>query len=185
MKNRNAYANVNNGMFGFNNSNGANHFWTVRKPLIEFEEGIISIVQNAYNRDNLPFNIILINSTNIIHAGKVYPDEAILDLNNHYDGIDLNTVRNGNYIVGNENSQSIVIAVDPDVVVFALDIESMTKLQSKTLLPLNMSRNNFVRLPNDTLDIYMMDGDSYYKLSDEAGKEVIAIYNEQVAREKL
>ena len=60
----------------------------------------------------------------------------------------------------------------------------MDKLQAKTLMPIDMGNNKFIRLSNNELDVYNLINNEFIKLSEEAGKEVIALFNEQEGSNK-
>ena len=161
--------------------------WSVIKPFNDFDNALISILNNIgfnYSYNN-KYNILLIKKDKITQVGVADRNENKIYLSNDMNDVKYSDVFEGNYIVYGNYTGLIAIKLDPDAVIFSLSPESMEKLQAKTLMPLRMRfDNNFVRLSNESLDVYLLSEGSYYKLSEEAGKEVIALFNEQEGSNK-
>lgn len=50
-----------------------------------------------------------------------------------------------------------------------------------SVLPIRLADDNkFVRLSNDNLDVYMLSCGTYRKLSNDASKEIVSLYNTQM-----
>ena len=181
------------GMMGWNGVQNTNfgvnqpRNWSITKPFNEFDNALVSILNQigfsyAYNRK---YNIVLINKDKITQVGIADRDENTILLTGDTKDIKYTDVIEGNYVVYGNYIGLITIKLDPDAVIFSLSPKSMEKLQSKTLMPLRIPfDNNFVRLSNESLDIYLLSEGSYYKLSEEAGREVIALFNEQEGSNK-
>ena len=174
---------VQNTYFGVNQSRN----WSITKPFNEFDNALISILNQigfsySYNHKH---NIVLINKDKITQVGIADRDENTILLTGNTEDIKYADVIEGNYIVHGDYIGLVAIKLDPDAVIFSLSPKSMEKLQAKTLMPLRMRfDNNFVRLSNESLDVYLLSEGSYYKLSEEAGREVIALFNEQEGSNK-
>lgn len=174
---------VQNTYFGVNQPRN----WSITKPFNEFDNALISILnQIGFNyRYNHKHNIVLINKDKIIQVGIADRDDNTILLTGNTEDIKYADVIEGNYVVHGNYIGLVAIKLDPDAVIFSLSPKSMEKLQAKTLMPLRIPfDNNFVRLSNETLDVYLLSEGSYYKLSEEASKEVIALFNEQEGRNK-
>lgn len=174
---------VQNTYFGVNQPRN----WSITKPFNEFDNALISILNQigfsyAYNHKH---NIVLISKDKITQVGIADRNENTILLTGNTEDIKYADVIEGNYVVHGNYIGLVVIKLDPDAVIFSLSPKSMEKLQAKTLMPLRAQfDNNFVRLSNDSLDVYLLSEGSYYKLSEEAGKEVIALFNEQEGSNK-
>lgn len=181
------------GMMGWNGVQNTNfgvnqpRNWSITKPFNEFDNALVSILNQigfsyAYNRK---YNIVLINKDKITQVGIADRDENIILLTGDTKDIKYTDVIEGSRVVYGNYIGLIAIKLDPDAVIFSLSPKSMEKLQSKTLMPLRIPfDNNFVRLSNESLDVYLLSEGSYYKLSEEAGREVIALFNEQEGSNK-
>lgn len=169
---------VQNTYFGVNQPRN----WSITKPFNEFDNALISILNQigfsyAYNHKH---NIVLISKDKITQVGIADRNENTILLTGNTEDIKYADVIEGNYVVHGNYIGLVVIKLDPDAVIFSLSPKSMEKLQAKTLMPLRAQfDNNFVRLSNDSLDVYLLSEGSYYKLSEEASKEVISIFNGQ------
>lgn len=170
----------------FNNHLKANRHWKIDKPLNEFENAIIYLLNNRTLFASTRYtNIILINKNEISKIGEIDSADdtiSIDDINN----ITFQQVLDGNYIFYDPMGDSILINLDKDAVVFNLDPISMEKLQKKSVLPIRINYDNkFIRLSNKDLDVYIISGGEYKKLDNEASKEIIQIYNQQCDRMEL
>lgn len=159
-----------------------NATWRVNKPKTEFEEKVISLMSCSVT--NRMFEIYTIEKDKINHIGNV--DNAHNELNLYADcsNISGEQVMNGNYMINDHRNAALIIALDPDAVIFSLHGEYMDKLQAKTLMPIDMGNNKFIRLSNNELDVYNLINNEFIKLSEEAGREVIALFNEQEGSNK-
>ena len=174
---------VQNTYFGVNQPRN----WSITKPFNEFDNALISILnQIGFNYSyNHKHNIVLIDKDKITQVGIADRTDNTILLTGNTENIKYADVIEGNYVVHGNYIGLVVIKLDPDAVIFSLSPKSMEKLQAKTLMPLRIPfDNNFVRLSNETLDVYLLSEGSYYKLSEEAGKEVIALFNEQEGSNK-
>lgn len=174
---------VQNTYFGVNQPRN----WSITKPFSEFDNALISILNQigftySYNHKH---NIVLINKDKITQVGVADKTDNTILLTGNMEDIKYADVIEGNYVIHGNYIGLVVIKLDPDAVIFSLSPKSMEKLQAKTLMPLRIPfDNNFVRLSNETLDVYLLSEGSYYKLSEEAGREVIALFNEQEGSNK-
>lgn len=161
--------------------------WSITKPFNAFDSALISILNQigfSYNY-NHKHNIVLINKDKITQVGVADRTDNTILLTGNTENIKYADVIEGNYVVHGNYIGLVVIKLDPDAVIFSLSPKSMEKLQAKTLMPLRIPfDNNFVRLSNETLDVYLLSEGSYYKLSEEASKEVIVLFNEQEGSNK-
>lgn len=174
---------VQNTYFGVNQPRN----WSITKPFNEFDNALISILnQIGFNYSyNHKHNIVLIDKDKITQVGIADRTDNTILLTGNTENIKYADVIEGNYVVHGNYIGLVVIKLDPDAVIFSLSPKSMEKLQAKTLMPLRIPfDNNFVRLSNETLDVYLLSEGSYYKLSEEASKEVIALFNEQEGSNK-
>ncbi len=181
------------GMMGWNGVQNMNfgvnqpRNWSITKPFNEFDNALISILnQIGFNYSyNHKHNIVLIDKDKINQVGIADRTDNTILLTCNTENIKYADVIEGNYVVHGNYIGLVVIKLDPDAVIFSLSPKSMEKLQAKTLMPLRIPfDNNFVRLSNETLDVYLLSEGSYYKLSEEASKEVIALFNEQEGSNK-
>ena len=154
-----------------------NATWRVNKPKTEFEEKVISLMSCSVA--NRMFEIYTIEKDKINHIGNVNNMHNELNLYADCSSISGEQVMNGNYMINDYRNAALIIALDPDAVIFSLHGEYMDKLQAKTLMPIDMGNNKFIRLSNNELDVYNLINNEFIKLSEEAGKEVIALFNEQ------
>lgn len=156
--------------------------WTVSKPLNEFDTALISILtQITFNySNNHKYNILLIHKDTITQIGVADKYENTILLTSDINNIEFDDVIGRSHVIYGNYIGSIAIKMDPDAEIFSLTPKSMEKLQAKTLMPLRIHFDNtFVRLSNESLDVYLLAEGSYHKLSEEASKEVIALFNEQ------
>ena len=169
---------VQNTYFGINQPRN----WSVAKPLNAFDTALISILtQITFNySNNCKYNILLIHKDTITQVGVADRYENTILLTSDINNIEFNDVIDRSHIIYGNYIGSIAVKMDPDAEIFSLTPKSMEKLQAKTLMPLRIHvDNNFVRLSNESLDVYLLAEGSYHKLSEEAGREVIALFNEQ------
>lgn len=171
------------GVNPFNYPLKANRHWNIVKPLNEFENAILYLLNNR----TLPaatryISIILVDKKGIIKIGSIDSVDAVININDIND-VTFQQVLDGNYNFYDPLGDSILINLDEDAVIFDLDPISMDELQKKSLLPIRINFDNkFIRLSNEDLDVYMISGGDYKKLSDESGKEIIELYNKQYKR---
>jgi hypothetical protein len=151
--------------------------WRVNKLKTEFEEKVIQVMSG--NMTNRMYEIYTIKKDKINHIGNVNNMHNELNLYADCSHISGEQVMNGNYMINDYRNAALIIALDPDALIFNLDGEYMEKLQTKTLMPIDMGNNKFIRLSNDKLDVYNLINNEFIKLSEEASKEVIALFNEQ------
>lgn len=159
-----------------------NATWRVNKPKTEFEEKVISLMSCSVT--SRIFEIYTIEKDKINHIGNVNNMHNELNLYADCSHISGEQVMNGNYMINDHRNAALIIVLDPDAVIFSLHGEYMDKLQSKTLMPIDMGNNKFIRLSNNELDVYNLINNEFIKLSEEAGKEVIELFNEQEGSNK-
>ena len=178
---QNGYGDI--GVNPFNYPLKANRHWNIVKPFNEFEYAIMYLLNNRTLPASTRYtNIILVDKNGILKIGSIDSVEATININDMND-VTYQQVINGNYNFYDPLGDSILINLDEDAVVFDLDPTSMDELQKKSLLPIRINFDNkFIRLSNEDLDVYMISGGDYKKLSDEAGKEIIELYNKQYKR---
>ena len=178
---QNGYGDI--GVNPFNYPLKANRHWNIVKPFNEFEYAIMYLLNNRTLPASTRYtSIILVDKNGISKIGSIDSVEATININDMNDVI-YQQVINGNYNFYDPLGDSILINLDEDAVVFDLDPISMDELQKKSLLPIRINFDNkFIRLSNEDLDVYMISGGDYKKLSDEAGKEIIELYNKQYKR---
>lgn len=181
------------GMMGWNGVQNTNvgvnqpRNWSITKPFTAFDSALVSILNQigfsyAYNHKH---NIVLIKKDKITQIGIADKNDNSILLTGDTKDIKYADVIEGNYVIHGNYIGLVVIKLDPDAVIFSLSPKSMEKLQAKTLMPLRIHFDNtFVRLSNETLDVYLLSEGSYCKLSEEAGREVIALFNEQEGSNK-
>lgn len=133
---------------------------------------------------NRMFEIYTIEKDKINHIGNVNNMHNELNLYADCSHISGEQVINGNYMINDYRNAALIIALDPDALMFSLHGEYMDKLQAKTLMPIDMGNNKFIRLSNNELDVYNLINNEFIKLSEEAGREVIALFNEQEVSNK-
>ncbi len=170
--------------FGINNAYGysvnSSRAWKINKPFNGFEDAIIHLLNSrtAYSSTRYT-SILLVDKNEILKVGVIDSEEFTINVNDMHD-ITWQQVIDGNYMFYDPMGDSILINLDKDAVIFGLDDVSMEELQKKTLLPIRLQFDNkYIRLSNDNLDVYMIARGSYTKLSDEASKEIIALFNKQ------
>ena len=178
---QNGYGDI--GVNPFNYPLKANRHWNIVKSFNEFENAIMYLLNNRILPASTRYtSIILVDKSGISKIGVIDSVEATININDMND-ITYQQVINGNYNFYDPLGDSLLINLDEDAVVFDLDPISMEELQKKSLLPIRINFDNkFIRLSNDDLDVYMISGGDYKKLSDEAGKEIIELYNKQCER---
>lgn len=154
-----------------------NATWRVNKPKTEFEEKVIQVMSG--NMTNRMYEIYTVEKDKINHIGNV--DNIHNEINLYVDcsHISGEQFMNGNYMINDYRNGALIIVLDSDALLFSLNGEYMEKLQAKTLMPIDIANNKFIRLSNDKLDVYNLINSEFVKLSEEAGKEVIALFNEQ------
>ena len=171
--NNNVFGNGNNVMFG--------RVWSVELPDNGFVEGLKILFNRLHYSVSKTNNIYVINKNSIEKIGFTAQDDRIIiekDVN-----LTKEQVLEGNYIFRTPLISSICIATSQDIIVMPLDLESMKKLSKKNLLPVDPYVDNmYIRLPNNNLDVYKHQYGRFIKLSDEAGKEIISLFNQQCDR---
>lgn len=179
----NVYGTANVNVNPFNHSVRANRHWNVVKPLNEFESAIIWLLNNRTVPTSSRFtSIILVNNEGISKIGEVDSDNALISINDVND-VTFQQVVDGNYNFYDPLGDSILINLDEDAVVFELDPISMEELQNESPLPIRTQYDNkFIRLSNKDLDVYMISAGDYKKLSEEAGADIISLFNGQYKR---
>lgn len=167
---------VQNTYFGVNQPRN----WSVAKPLNAFDTALISILtQITFNySNNHKYNILLIHKDTITQIGVADKYENTILLTSDINNIEFDDVIGRSHVIYGNYIGSIAIKMDPDAEIFSLSPKAMEKLQSKTLMPLKIHfDNSFIRLSNESLDTYIISEGLCYKLSEEASKEVISIFN--------
>ena len=179
----NVYGTANVNVNPFNHPVRANRQWKIVKKFNEFENGIIWLLNNRTFPTSSRFtSIMLVNEEGISKIGEVDSNEALISINDVND-VTFQQVIDGNYNFYDPLGDSILINLDKDAVVFELDPISMEELQKESLLPIRTQFDNkFIRLSNKDLDVYMISGGDYKKLSEEAGAEIISLFNDQYKR---
>lgn len=159
-----------------------NASWRVNKQKTEFEEQVIQLMSSCIT--NRKYDMYTVEKDKINLIGNVDNINNEINLYRDCSHISGKQVINGNYMINDNRNGALVIVLDPDAVIFSLHGEYMDKLQAKTLMPIDMANNKFIRLSNDKLDVYNLINNEFIKLSEEAGKEVIALFNEQEGSNK-
>lgn len=159
-----------------------NATWRVNKPKTEFEEKVIQVMSG--NMTNRMYEIYTVEKDKINHIGNVDNIHSELNLYADCSHISGEQFMNGNYMINDYRNGALIIVLDPDALLFILHGEYMDKLQAKTLMPIDMGNNKFIRLSNNELDVYNLINNEFIKLSEDAGKEVIALFNEQEGSNK-
>ena len=154
-----------------------NATWRVNKPKTEFEEQVIQLMSCCIT--NRKYDMYTVEKDKINLIGNVDNINNEINLYRDCSHISGEQVINGNYMINDNRNGALIIVLDPDALMFSLNGEYMEKLQVKTLMPIDMANNKFIRLSNDKLDVYNLINNEFIKLSEEAGKEVIALFNEQ------
>lgn len=154
-----------------------NATWRVNKVKTEFEEKVIQVMSG--NMTNRMYEIYTVEKDKINHIGNVDNIHSEINLYTDCSHISGEQFMNGNYMINDYRNGALIIVLDPDALLFSLDGEYMEKLQAKTLMPIDMANNKFIRLSNDKLDVYNLINNEFIKLSEEASREVITLFNEQ------
>lgn len=169
---------IQNTNFGFNQPKN----WSIKKPSNEFDTAIVTLLnQIRFNyMYNHKYNILLIYKNKIVQVGAADNYGNTITITKDTDKIHYDDVIGRSHIINGNYVGTIAIKLDPDAEIFSLSPKAMEKLQSKTLMPLKIHfDNSFIRLSNESLDTYMISEGLCYKLSEEASKEVISIFNGQ------